>query len=66
MPVVSKSCHVAGNSAMKQQDLGMNLSKHRTRKAEFLVEMNLVVPWSVLQSLTVPHAPRAKTGLPPF
>lgn len=54
------------NMAMKQQDLGLNLSKRRTRKAVFLYEMNLVVPWTELLSLIAPHAPRAKTGRPPF
>ncbi|PRD67685.1 IS5/IS1182 family transposase [Malikia spinosa] len=51
---------------MKQQDLGLNLSKRRTRKAVFLDEMNLVVPWSELLALIAQHAPRAKTGRPPF
>ena len=51
---------------MKQQDLGLNLSKRRTRKAVFLDEMNLVVPWTELLALITPHAPRAKTGRPPF
>jgi transposase, IS5 family len=51
---------------MKQQDLGLNLSKRRTRKAVFLDEMNLVVPWTELLALIAPHAPRAKTGRPPF
>ena len=51
---------------MKHQDLGLNLSKRRTRKAVFLDEMNLVVPWSELLSLIAPHAPRAKTGRPAF
>jgi transposase, IS5 family len=51
---------------MKQQDLGLNLSRRRTRKAVFLDEMNLVVPWAELLGLIAPHAPRAKTGRPPF
>lgn len=53
---------------MKQQDLGLNLSKRRTRKAVFLDEMNLVVPWSELVALIAPHAPTrsAKGGRPPF
>ena len=54
------------NMAMKQQDLGLNLNKRRTRKAVFLDEMNQVVPWTELLSLISPHAPRAKTGRPPF
>lgn len=51
---------------MKQQDLGLKLSTRRTRKAVFLDEMNLVVPWTQLQLLISPHAPRSKTGRPPF
>ena len=51
---------------MTQQELGLNLSMRRTRKAVFLDEMNLVVPWTELLSLIAPHAPRAKTGRPPF
>jgi transposase, IS5 family len=31
-----------------------------------LDEMSLVVPWTELLSLIAPHAPRAKTGRPPF
>jgi transposase, IS5 family len=56
----------ADKMAMKQQDLGLNLNKRRTGKALFLDEMNLVVPWAELLSLIAPHAPRAKTGRPPF
>ncbi len=54
------------NITMKQQDLGLNLNKRRTRKAVFLDEMNLVVPWAELLALIAPHAPRAKTGRAPF
>jgi IS5 family transposase len=54
---------------MKQQSLataGFELATKRTRKREFLDEMNLVVPWSELVSLIQPHAPAGKTGRPPF
>jgi len=51
---------------MKQQDLGLNLSTRRTRKAVFLEEMNLAVPWVHSLALIEPHAPKAKTGRPPF
>ena len=51
---------------MTQQELGLNLSIRRTRKAVFLDEMSLVVPWTELLSLIAPHAPRAQTGRPPF
>lgn len=51
---------------MKQQDLELNLNKRRTRKAVFLDEMELVVPWLELVGLIEPHAPRASTGRPAF
>jgi len=51
---------------MKQQDLGLNLSTRRTRKAVFFDEMNLAVPWSKLLALIAPHAPKAKIGRPAF
>ena len=38
----------------------------RTRKREFLDEMNLVIPWLQLLALITPHAPAGKTGRPPF
>ena len=54
---------------MKQMSLGesgFERKTKRTRKREFLDEMNLVVPWTELLSLIAPHAPRAKTGRTPF
>ena len=51
---------------MTQEELDLKLSTRRTRKAVFLDEMNLVVPWSELLSLIAPHAPRAKNGRQPF
>lgn len=45
---------------------GFELSSKRTRKREFLDEMNLVVPWAELVGLIQPHAPAGKTGRPPF
>ena len=56
---------------MKQMSLGntgFELSNKRTRKREFLDEMNLVVPWGELVALIAPHAPApgAKGGRPPF
>ena len=54
---------------MKQISLattGFELVTKRTRKREFLDEMNLVVPWSELVELIEPHAPLGKTGRPPF
>jgi IS5 family transposase len=51
---------------MKQADLGLNLSTKRTRKREFLDEMNRVVPWAALVELVAIHAPEGKRGRPPF
>lgn len=51
---------------MKQADLGLNLSTKRTRKREFLDEMNRVVPWAALVELVAIHAPEGKKGRPPF
>jgi len=53
-------------TAMKQLGLGLNLSTKKTRKREFLEEMERVVPWAVLVEIVEPHYPKAKTGRPPF
>jgi IS5 family transposase len=51
---------------MKQADLGLNLSRKKTRKREFLEEMTRVVPWKDLAALIEPHYPKGKTGRPPM
>lgn len=56
---------------MKQMSLGesgFERKTKRTRKREFLDEMNLVVPWAELVALVAQHAPApgAKGGRPPF
>jgi IS5 family transposase len=51
---------------MKQLGLGLNLSTKKTRKREFLEEMERVVPWAALVQIVEPHCPRAKTGRPPM
>jgi IS5 family transposase len=55
---------------MKQADLGLDLSAKRTRKREFLDEMERVVPWAKLTALIEPHyGTKGKTsgvGRPPF
>ena len=51
---------------MNQADLGLNLSTKRTRKREFLEEMQTVVPWAELVGLITPYAPEGKMGRPPF
>ena len=51
---------------MKQLGLGLNLSTKKTRKRQFLDEMDRVVPWSALVQIVEPHCALAKTGRPPF
>jgi IS5 family transposase len=51
---------------MKQQDLGLKLNTRRTRKAQFLDEMQEVVPWQELVALIERHSPRKATGRPGF
>jgi IS5 family transposase len=51
---------------MKQVDLGLNLTTKRTRKREFLAQMERVVPWVALVELVAPYAPEGKKGRPPF
>jgi IS5 family transposase len=51
---------------MKQADLGLDLSAKRTRKRQFLDEMERVVPWARLIGLIEPHYPKGRTGRPPF
>jgi len=51
---------------MKQLGLGLNLSTKKTRKREFLEEMERVVPWGALVQIVAPYYPKAKTGRPPF
>ncbi len=51
---------------MKQADLGLNLTTKRTRKREFLAQMERVVPWAALVQIVAPHAAEGKKGRPPF
>ena len=51
---------------MKQADLGLSLTTKRTRKREFLDEMERVVPWLALIDLITPYAPEGKRGRSPF
>ena len=51
---------------MKQADLGLNLTTKRTRKREFLAQMERVVPWAALVDLIAPYYPEGTTGRPPF
>jgi len=51
---------------MQQSDLGLNLSTKKTRKREFLEQMQQVVPWKDLVALIAPYAPEGRRGRPPF
>ena len=51
---------------MKQADLGLHLTTERTRKREFLDEMNRVMPRAALVELVAPYAPEGERRRPPF
>jgi IS5 family transposase len=51
---------------MKQTSLGLGTSTKRTRRREFLDEMDRVVPWSNLVAEIAPFMPEGKRGRPPF
>ena len=51
---------------MKQAALDLNLSLKKTRKREFLEQMERVVPWAALVALIALHYPEGRTGRPPF
>jgi transposase, IS5 family len=51
---------------MKQSCLGLGPSTKRTRRREFLDEMDRVVPWSDLVAQIAPFMPEGKRGRPPF
>ena len=51
---------------MQQTDLGLNLSTKRTRKREFLSQMDRVMPWGDLVAVVARYTRESKTGRPPF
>ena len=51
---------------MKQATLNLSLSVKKTRKREFLEQMEQVVPWTALVELIAPYYPEGKNGRPPF
>ena len=51
---------------MKQTVLGLNLSVKKTRKREFLEQMEQAVPWGSLVELVAPYYPEGRNGRPPF
>ena len=57
---------MASSSPMKQTSLDLNLSTRRTRKQEFLAQMQRVVPWGALVELIAAYYPEGKNGRAPF
>ena len=51
---------------MKQAALHLDLNLKKTRKREFLEQMEQVVPWAELVALVAPYYPQGRTGRPPF
>ena len=51
---------------MKQTSPGLGSATKRTRKREFLADMERVVPWSAWVELVAPCAPDGRRGRPPF
>ena len=51
---------------MKQASLNLDLNLKKTRKREFLEQMEQVVPWADLVALIAPYYPEGRTGRPPF
>lgn len=47
-------------------NLNLNLNVKKTRKREFLREMEQVVPWSALVERIAPYYPDGKNGRRPF
>jgi IS5 family transposase len=51
---------------MKQVCLDLKLEIRKTRKRQFLEQMDQVVPWAALVELIAPYYPQGRTGRPPF
>lgn len=51
---------------MKQSSLGFELNARKTRKREFLEQMDRVIPWAELVAVIEPYYPQGRTGRPPF
>ena len=51
---------------MKQVALDLKLEIKKTRKREFLAQMDKVVPWDDLVALIAPYYPEGRNGRPPF
>lgn len=65
-PVSGRQARSEKIQPMKQTALDLNLSLKKTRKREFLEQMERVVPWAALVELIAPYYPQGLTGRPPF
>ena len=52
--------------SMKQAALDLKLGVKKTRKREFLEQMERVTSWAALVALITPYYPEGRTGRPPF
>jgi IS5 family transposase len=48
---------------MQQTDLGLNLSTKRTRKREFLAQVDRVIPWGDMVAVVSPTPVRARQAV---
>ena len=51
---------------MRQTSLPLSLNVKKTRKAEFLQQMERLVSWAELVAVIAPYYPEGKNGRPPF
>lgn len=57
---------MVSSTPMKQASLDLNLSTRKTRKPEFLAQMERVVPWAALVELIPRNTLGGKNSRPPF
>ena len=62
--VTKRTCCYKTRS-MKQTPLNLNLNLKKTRKGEFLGQIEQVVPWAALVELIAQYYPEGLTGRPP-
>lgn len=65
-PVLHEARQRLRMEALKHTSLGLNPSTKKTRKREFLDEMERVVPWKVLVEVIEPYWLKSNTGRPPL
>ena len=60
--IAHKLCREGWARVSLRANPGLDLTTKRTRKREFLDEMNRVIPWGKLVGLVTRHAPEGKRG----